>query len=226
MKKNMIWLIPLAIFLVFSVAAGAVFAVMYTKSMTDLRASARRSADAMFGDWTEIVRKIKTLESDREREFSVEAGLDIPGEMAGLGESLKVTATDVRDTGGSESVTVSLAGKGDPARAGVLPRRCPTETGSRSVLTSRAAPTLSGNRASTRRSIPSRLLTKRPSAPSSTSSSGSRRRLPGRRSRSRRRTGRRRRRSGRSSAALLRTSRSFPRPKKKTPASYSRLPPA
>ena len=120
MKKNRIWIIPLAIFLVFAVAGGAVFAVMYTKSMTDLRASAWRSAEAMFGEWTEIVRKIKTLESDREREFSVEAGLDIPGEMAGLGESLKVTATAVRDTGGSESVTVSLAGKGDPARAGVM----------------------------------------------------------------------------------------------------------
>ena len=120
MKKNMIWLIPLAIFLVFSVAAGAVFAVMYTKSMTDLRASARRSADAMFGDWTEIVRKIKTLESDREKGFCVEAGLDIPGEIAGLSESLKVTAAAVRDPGGSESVTVSLAGKGDPAFAGIM----------------------------------------------------------------------------------------------------------
>ena len=120
MKRNMIWLIPLAIFLVFSVAAGAVFAVMYTKSMTDLRASARRSADAMFGDWTEIVRKIKTLESDREKEFCVEAGLDIPGEMVGLGESLKVTAAAVRDPGGSESVRVSLAGKGDPACAGIM----------------------------------------------------------------------------------------------------------
>ena len=120
MNKNRIWIIPLAIFLVFAVAAVAVFAVMYTKSMTDLRASAGRSAEAMFGDWTEIVRKIKTLESDREREFSVEAGHDIPGEMVGLGESLKVTATAVRDTGGSETVTVSLAGKGDPARAGVM----------------------------------------------------------------------------------------------------------
>ena len=89
MKKNMIWLIPLAIFLVFSVAAGAVFAVMYTKSMTDLRASAWRSAEAMFGEWTEIVRKIKTLESDREKGFCVEAGLDIPGEIAGLSESLR-----------------------------------------------------------------------------------------------------------------------------------------
>ncbi|MBO7376082.1 MAG: hypothetical protein J6V01_03160, partial [Clostridia bacterium] len=120
MKKNVIWLIPLAIFLVFSVAAGAVFAVMYTKSMTDLRASARRSADAMFGDWTEIVRKIKTLESDREKGFCVEAGLDIPGEIAGLSESLKVTAAAVRDPGGSESVMVSLAGKGDPACAGIM----------------------------------------------------------------------------------------------------------
>ena len=120
MKKSRIWIIPLAVFLVFAVAGGAVFAVMYTKSMTDLRASAGRSAEAMFGEWTEIVRKIKTLESDREREFSVEAGLDIPGEIAGLGGSLKVTAAAVRDPGGSESVTVSLAGKGDPARAGVM----------------------------------------------------------------------------------------------------------
>ncbi|MCR4682361.1 MAG: leucine-rich repeat protein [Clostridiales bacterium] len=120
MNKNRIWIIPLAVFLVFAVAAGAVFAVIYTKSMTDLRASAGRSAEAMFGEWTEIVRKIKTLESDREKEFSVEAGLDVPGEIAGLGESLKVTATAVRDPGGSESVSVSLAGKGDPARTGIM----------------------------------------------------------------------------------------------------------